>query len=93
MSCEGCKYWSEMVAESIGGGPVKALCMRECGANLPHAARMVYMGCEHREIGPALDDPASAYDEDEVNALEEDALRNMGLDDAVDFGLEDVGAK
>ena len=29
----------------------------------------------------------------EIDALEDDCLRNMGLDDAVDFGLEDVGNK
>ncbi len=29
----------------------------------------------------------------EEDALEEDAMRNMGLDDAVDFGLGNVGNK
>ena len=23
-TCKGCRYWSEMVAQSIGGGPVQA---------------------------------------------------------------------
>lgn len=30
---------------------------------------------------------------DDVQAIEDDAMRNMGLDDAVRFGLEDVGDK
>lgn len=25
--CNGCRYWSEMVAEAWGCGPVKALCL------------------------------------------------------------------
>lgn len=29
--CGGCRYWSEMVARSIGGGPVEALCLCDGG--------------------------------------------------------------
>jgi hypothetical protein len=25
--CKGCRYWSEMIARSIDGGPVTALCL------------------------------------------------------------------
>jgi hypothetical protein len=25
--CKGCRYWSEMLAHSIGGGPVEAVCL------------------------------------------------------------------
>jgi len=25
--CEGCRFWSEMVAQAIGGGPIQALCI------------------------------------------------------------------
>lgn len=25
-NCKGCRYWSEMVARSIGGGPLEAMC-------------------------------------------------------------------
>ncbi len=25
--CNGCRYWSEMIAQSIGGAPVQALCL------------------------------------------------------------------
>lgn len=30
-TCEGCRYWSEMVARSHGGGPVEALCLANEG--------------------------------------------------------------
>jgi hypothetical protein len=26
-NCKGCRYWSEMIARSIGGGPVQAMCL------------------------------------------------------------------
>ena len=25
--CEGCRFWSQMCAQSIGGGPIEALCL------------------------------------------------------------------
>ena len=25
--CNGCRYWSEMMAQSIGGGPITAMCL------------------------------------------------------------------
>lgn len=29
--CRGCRYWSEMIAQSIGFGPVQALCLVQEG--------------------------------------------------------------
>jgi hypothetical protein len=29
--CAGCRYWSEMVVQAIGGGPVEALCLSGSG--------------------------------------------------------------
>ena len=26
-TCKGCRFWSEMVAKSTGGGPVQAMCL------------------------------------------------------------------
>lgn len=26
-TCKGCRHWSEMVAQSTGGGPVRAMCL------------------------------------------------------------------
>lgn len=56
-SCEGCKFWSEMVAESIGLGPIKALCLHEQTASWPMADRMVSGGCADREDGTPIDMP------------------------------------
>lgn len=28
-NCKGCRYWSEMIAQVIGGGPVQALCLAQ----------------------------------------------------------------
>lgn len=27
--CDGCRFWSEMLAQSIGGGPVEAYCLSD----------------------------------------------------------------
>lgn len=27
--CDGCRFWSEMVAQAWGGGPMEALCLSE----------------------------------------------------------------
>lgn len=27
--CRGCYYWSEMLAQASGGGPVEAMCLNE----------------------------------------------------------------
>lgn len=30
-NCAGCRYWSEMIAQSVNGGPVEALCLAAAG--------------------------------------------------------------
>ena len=30
-NCAGCRFWSEMVAQCVGGGPVTALCLVDSG--------------------------------------------------------------
>jgi len=37
--CERCRYWSEMVAKSIGTGPIEALCLSHSGANAGEMVR------------------------------------------------------
>lgn len=32
-NCKGCRYWSEMVAQSVGGGPVQAMCLNQASPN------------------------------------------------------------
>ncbi len=31
--CNGCRFWSEMIAKAEGGGPVEALCLSDTGPN------------------------------------------------------------
>jgi hypothetical protein len=57
-NCEGCKFWSEMVAESIGGGPLEALCLNQDGK---YSGEFTpgYVSCDKWESGEfgAVDDP------------------------------------
>jgi hypothetical protein len=57
-NCKGCRYWSEMIAQAVGGGPVQAICL--CPTS---AARGTYMSghrtCAQWASGHlgAVDDP------------------------------------
>ena len=33
MKCESCKFWSELVADCDGDGPIEAMCLCEGGPN------------------------------------------------------------
>jgi hypothetical protein len=62
--CFGCRYWSEMIAQSIGGGPIEALCL--C-ATSPHRSKYVTANqtCDAWASGHlgAVDDPVEDGDE------------------------------
>lgn len=30
-NCGGCRYWSELLAQAVGGGPLEAYCLAEDG--------------------------------------------------------------
>ena len=30
--CGTCRYWSEMLAQSVGGGPIEAVCLSQAGS-------------------------------------------------------------
>jgi hypothetical protein len=32
-NCKGCRYWSEMLAQAHGGGPVQAMCLSQDSAS------------------------------------------------------------
>lgn len=59
-NCKGCRYWSEMIAQALGGGPVQALCLSPVSA-----ARGKYMDpartCDAWASGHlgAIDEPGS----------------------------------
>ena len=61
-SCKSCRFWSEMCAQSIGCGPMKALCLSKDG---PKKGRMTEEDdmCEkwkHNNFG-AMDDPSGEW--------------------------------
>jgi hypothetical protein len=59
-SCDGCKFWSELIARAIGGGPLQAICLsHESG----HYGAYVHRGCESFSAGRAIDDPSPTADE------------------------------
>lgn len=73
-NCAGCRFWSEMVAQAIGGRPVEAMCLVPVG---PKAAKYVagQDTCEKWKSGHlgAVDDPPdygeavrAAYDREET---------------------------
>jgi hypothetical protein len=58
LDCAGCRFWSEMVAQSIGGAPVEALCLSADG---PYKGKYVTgkQTCESWRSGHngAVDEP------------------------------------
>ena len=77
-NCAGCRFWSEMVAQSIGGGPVEALCLADGGplSGKYTSGKQSCSGWKSGHLG-AVDDPPNygeetraAYEAEEgVNAL------------------------
>jgi hypothetical protein len=66
MKCANCRFWSERLAQAIGGGPVEAYCLVGDG---PYRGRYTTatMGCESgksNEYG-AIDDPSMPWGESE----------------------------
>ena len=56
-SCDGCRWWSELIASSIGLGPVKAMCLYAGG---PMSGQMVNSGCDLYLQGQSVDlEPAA----------------------------------
>ena len=58
MKCKNCRFWSEMVAQSIGCGAIEALCL--CGES-PLRTKMTngLNGCQFgkENLYGAIDDP------------------------------------
>ena len=57
-TCDGCKFWSELVARQFGNGPMEALCL------CPESHRynkMVEGGCDKYVYGRSVDDPSAGY--------------------------------
>ncbi len=63
-NCAGCRFWSEMIAQAIGGGPVQAMCLAESGK---YAGKYTvhYTRCDSWKSGHygAVDDPPNYGEE------------------------------
>jgi len=53
-TCDGCKFWSERIAASIGCEAVKALCLNRESHSYN---QMVNGGCDKHEAGIPIDMP------------------------------------
>ena len=54
-TCDGCKFWSELIAQWKGSGPTESMCLN------PESHRyqaMVAGGCDKHTPGRAVDDPS-----------------------------------
>lgn len=64
IKCRDCRFWSERLAQSIGGGPMEAYCLVEGGR---YSGRYTTgsEGCDKGKSNQhgAVDDPSSDYDE------------------------------
>jgi len=67
-NCAGCKFWSEMLAQAMGGGPVTAMCLSE-SSKYKQQYTPGWTKCEAWESGEdgAVDDPhgGGVYEIDE----------------------------
>lgn len=63
-NCHGCRYWSEMVARSRGGGSVEALCLAESGKH-SGSYTTAFATCDSWKSGHlgAVDDPPNYGEE------------------------------
>lgn len=67
-NCKGCRYWSEMIAQAMGGGPVQAMCLAQKPAPLSGRFTTSSHTCNAWASGHlgAIDEPGQdprAYDE------------------------------
>jgi hypothetical protein len=59
-ACDGCKFWSELVATQRAGWEMQALCLNP---NSHCYQKMVAGGCGEYVAGRSLDDPAPQEDD------------------------------
>lgn len=85
-NCKGCRYWSEMLAQAVGGSGVQAMCLSDGGA-LAGKYTSGHMTCDAWKPGHlgAVDDPPNygeetraAYAEEEREEAEANGQFGMG---------------
>lgn len=73
-NCTGCRFWSEMVARSIGGAPIEALCLVDDGplSGKYTIGRQTCASWKSGHLG-AVDDPPDYGEETRRLYAEEEA--------------------
>lgn len=59
-TCEGCKFWSELIAQSTDDMETEALCLNERST---FRGKFVRNGCDEYVVGRAIDDPPAVAPE------------------------------
>lgn len=54
-TCDGCKYWSELVASVVGNEEMQALCLNPASHRY---SKKVCGGCDKYVAGRSIDDPS-----------------------------------
>ena len=78
-NCAGCRFWSEMIAQSISGGPIEALCLSAVGrySGKYTTARKSCAAWKSGHHG-AIDDPPNYGEETRALYAEEEAAEVQG---------------
>lgn len=62
-NCAGCRFWSEMIARSHGGGPVEAMCLADGPQSGKYVSdRQTCVAWKSGHLG-AVDDPPNYGEE------------------------------
>ena len=76
--CAGCRYWSEMIAQSIGCGPIEAMCLSGDGpkASKYTTGRMACPAWKSGHFG-AVDEPPNYGEETRAMYAEEEGGQRL----------------
>lgn len=59
--CNYCKWWSEMLAQAVGGNPLEAVCLNPESALF---GKYTHTGCDYKECGSPVDAPQTIIPEE-----------------------------
>jgi hypothetical protein len=96
--CETCSAWSELIARSIGGAPVEAMCIKP-GSPKRGAYTTGRMGCEAHTTDPSFADHPSARAPNarsmtvEPRVIDQDELNRLVSGKALIYCVNDTPAR